>query len=151
MSKNTKIIAIVGGVLIVFAIGYMVSSGGSTMDAIGCGGKKARPSRFKKLTPAEQDLQNCLKYGYLVKTDKDGKLVKVKESKTCKDGKKKRCKTVPVPKDDNMKTAKCGCNAIRMKPCADEKFKSDPKNKAFCEKMATYNKTNCGGGDDDDE
>jgi len=148
MSKNTKIIAIVGGVLIVFAVGYMVSSGGSTMDAIGCGSKKANPSRFKKLTPAEQDIQNCLKYGFLVKMDKDGNVEKVKERKECTDSKKKRCRRVAVPKGD-LKAAKCGCNAIRMKPCADDKFKADPKNKSFCDKMVEYNKKNCAGGDDE--
>ena len=64
MSKTTKIIAIVGGVLIlVFLIFAAVTPGGlsGTFEVIGCGGgKKAPPPRFCE-RPENKDKPQCKK------------------------------------------------------------------------------------------
>ncbi len=155
MSKNTKIIAVVGGVLICLGLAYMIFSGGSTMEAIGCGKKKNKAQRVKKFSAKQMVWQSCQKYGYVAELDKKtNKVVTVKKDANCKDGGKKKCKKSAKPAGGDMKAAKCACNLLKVKPCAKEEFKKN--NKAFCKSLANnIKKFKCEeggeGGDDDGE
>jgi hypothetical protein len=155
MSKNTKIIVIVGGVLILAIVGYMVFTGGKTTDALGCGGKKNKPSRVKKLTAKQMVWESCRKYGFIAELDKDANVVMVPKDPKCKDTKKKRCKKTAKFAGESRDAAVCKCAYMKLKLCSDENFKKEKKNQNFCEKMAKFIKSkNCekyqdGGGDGD--
>lgn len=127
MSKNTKIIAIVGGVLIVLGLAYMMFSGGSTLDAIGCGGKKGKKAR-KVLTKTDMEWIGCKKYGYIPKL----------EEKTVDKGKNKGQKywalvggkrVEPVGGDRDKAT--CACLELWKKKCEDPEFRKHSQSKTF--------------------
>ncbi len=155
MSKSTKIIAIVGGLVIAVAAGYMLFSGGSTMDAMGCGGKKGKKAR-RVLSKADVEWAGCKKYGYIPK------LVQKTVDKGRNKGEKywatiggKR----PEPRGGkaNMKKATCDCLDMWKSKCASEdKDKSGKtfkqQNAQFCSgNAALIAKKGCGGGGDDDD
>jgi hypothetical protein len=158
MSKNTKIIAVVGGILILAVLGYMVFTGGSTADAIGCGkkkGKKARnqlttvtkDSQGKLVRPVEFIWANCRKLGYIPK-------IEVKKVDKGKDKGKEYWATVggkrPAPEGDNTKKATCDCLNQWKTHCADKTFESSNGN--LCKlKAAELTKKGCGGGAADDD
>lgn len=158
MSKNTKIIAIVGGVLIIAGLAYMLLSGGSTMDAMGCGGKKGKKAR-RVVTKVDLEWNGCRKYGYIPKLeqktiDKGGN--KGDKSWAVVGGKR------PEPKGGkgNLKKATCECLMLWKNKCSaadkDSKGKTfKEKNAPFCKSKAKeIAKKGCGGDDEgggDDE
>ena len=120
MSKNTKIIAIAGGVLIVLGLIYMGASKGgfgSAFEAVGCGGKKGAESPRQKLSQEDMELLDCAKRGFVVKRDDKGNAAKVNK------------KVVAV-----AKKGKCFCLKLWEKKCADDKFAA--KEKAKCSTQA---------------
>lgn len=155
MSKNTKIIAIVGGVLIIAGLAYMLLSGGSTMDAMGCGGKKGKKAR-RTVTKVDMEWDGCRKYGYIPKL----------EQKTFDKGQNKGAKywTVvggkrPEPKGgkEALKAATCECLTLWKNKCASADKDKDgktfaQKNGPFCKSKAKeIAKKGCGGDDDSDD
>lgn len=157
MSKNTKIIAIVGGVLILAVVSYMMFTGGSTMEAIGCGSSKNKKAR-RTVSKVDMEWDGCRKYGYIAKL----------EEKTVDKGKnkgEKYWKVVggkrPEPKGgkDNLKKATCECLGLWKTKCnataKDPKGKTFKENNgAFCtQKAKLMAKKGCGGDDEggDDE
>ncbi len=153
MSKNTKIIAIVGGVLILGVVAYMLFTGGSTMDAMGCGSKKHRKARSTS-SKADVEVRGCKKFGYIPKVVQKGK--KGSQYWTTTGGKS------PEPRGGkaNLKKATCDCLAIWTTECGSDA--KDSKGKTFKEKNGKFCaskakevvKKGCGGdegGDDDDE
>ena len=136
MSKNTKIIAIVGGVLILGLVIYMGASKGgfgSAFEAMGCGGKKKAKNKRGVVDLETAKWNDCRKLGYIAKHDAKGNVVRK--------GKK-------AEPDGTMKEAKLNCLKLWKTKCGDDNFKK--KNAAGCkQKAAALAKQ--GGGDDADE
>ncbi len=152
MSKNTKIIAIVGLVMAIGAGAYMLLSGGSTMEAIGCGTSKQKKARTTT-SKADVEWSGCKKYGYIPKVE-EKKAGKNKMQWVEVGGKRAE----PAGGKGNMKKATCDCLDLWKTKCAstakDKKGKTfKEKNSASCGTMAkTAVKKGCGGdeeGDDD--
>jgi hypothetical protein len=164
MSKNTKIIAIVGGVLIVLTLAYMMLTGGSIMDAVGCGGKKGKKAR-QTMDKDDVIWANCQKHGYVAKmqqvTIQKGK-DKGKKYWTHVGGKRPE-------HDGTVEKATCACLELWKKKCADpafsEKYKTKSKLKKggkkggkaevkirdICQEKLDMLNSKCKGGDDDDD
>lgn len=122
MSKNTKIIAIVGGILIIAAAIY----GGKTILTVYTGGKKGAP----RVKYSKQDilLHECDANGHACQHDAKGNPVHKKGAKTCtpaKDG-KKICVQLYVKKCGNAEFAKANPTAcMRAKKAAAALKKDD--------------------------
>jgi len=152
MSKNTKIIAIVGGVLIVLGLGYMLFSGGSTLDAIGCGGKKGKKAR-RTVTKVDLEWDGCKKYGYIP-------MLKEQQVKKGRNKGEKYWAVVggkrpePAGGKEQLKKATCDCLNLWKTKCADAS--KDKKGKTFKDKNGPLciskakelTKKGCGGDDD---
>lgn len=122
MSKNTKIIAIIGGILIIAAAIY----GGKTILTVYTGGKKGAP----RVTYSKQDIQlhECDANGHVCARDAKGKPIHKKGAKTCtpaKDG-EKICVQLYVKKCANAEYAKANPTAcMRAKKKAATLKKDD--------------------------
>ncbi|MFH2006521.1 MAG: hypothetical protein ABI333_08050 [bacterium] len=131
MSKNTKVIAIVGGILILGLVIYMGASKGgfgSAFEAMGCGGKKKAKKPRKALDAKAQAWEDCRKLGYIAKRDK-GKIVM--------QGKR------PVPQTADKKKATCECLSLWKAKCGEAGFKG--KNKDGCKRKVAEAGKKCGG------
>lgn len=116
MSKQTKIIAIVGGILIVGLLAYTMIFGGGfgqAMESMGCGGKKDPPKSRFNLENAE--LGDCLNTGFACQRDDKGQPKMAKGAKECDKKPADYCKTLWGNK------------------CKDAKFKQG--NKTGCKKF----------------
>lgn len=117
MSKQTKMIAIVGGALIVALLAYTLIFGGGfgqAFEAVGCGGKKDPPKLRTSIETLE--LGDCLHSGFACQRDDSGQPKLVKGSKDCEKKPATYCKTLWAGK------------------CKDAKFKKD--NPTGCKKFA---------------
>lgn len=116
MSKNTKIIAIVGGVLILgFVVWTIIGGGfGQAFEAVGCGGKKEPKKPRVNIEGAE--LSECLNYSYACVRDDKGVPKKASGAKECD----------KKPKDY--------CKKLWSNKCKDKKFASE--NKTGCKKFS---------------
>lgn len=127
MSKQTKIIAIVGGVLILALVLYTALFGGgfgAALEAAGCGGKKDPPKLRMSIESLE--LGDCLHKGFACLRDDRGQPKMAKGAKVCDKKPAAYCKTLWGNK------------------CKDAKFKKD--NPSGCKKFAAAVEK-----DDDDE
>lgn len=133
MSKNTKIVAIVGGVLILFIVVYTLVWGGGpgqALEAVGCGGKKeGKPPRHNLVESAE--LGECLNYGHACVRDEKGVTQMVAGKKECQKKPAGYCKTLWGNK------------------CKDEAFKK--ANAKGCEKLAAAGEASDADDDKDDD
>ena len=133
----------------------MLLTGGSAMDAMGCGGKKGKKAR-RTVTKTDMEWDGCKKYNYIPKL----------EEKKIDKGKNKGQKywsTVggkrPEPQGGkvNLKKATCDCLTLWKTKCAapdkDKKGKTfKDKNGPFCvQKAGIMAKKGCGGDEGDDE
>ncbi len=151
MSKNTKIIAIVGLILTIGAGAYMLLSGGSTMEAVGCGTSKESKAR-RTFTKADVEWIGCKKYGY-IPTLEEKKVGKSSSQWVVVGGKRPE----PAGGKANMKKATCDCFGLWKTKCAStvkdktgKTFKA--QNNASCGSMAKAAvKKGCGGDDDGDD
>lgn len=160
MSKQTKIIAIVGGVLILVFLGYSLFTKGGIMSgfkAMGCGdGEKSKKLEKKQLSPKERDFQDCMAYRFVPQRTDKGNLKKdAKGNLTPKAGKGKdycaglwrwKCAT----KDAKGKLSFCkyqlaGCFAAKS-PCVKTVCKDAAmKGRNECKAAAKWGE----GGDED--
>jgi hypothetical protein len=116
MSKNTKIIAIVGGALIVIILGYTLIFGGGfgqALEVVGCGSKKEATKPRVNIEAFE--LSDCLTTGFACQRDDKGQPKMAKGAK--------ECDKKPAPY----------CKTLWGNKCKDAKFKTD--NKSGCEKF----------------
>lgn len=116
MSKNTKIIAIVGGVLIVALLAYTGLSGGgfgAAFESMGCGGKKDPGKPRANVETFE--LTDCQNTGFACVREANGQPKMVKGTKNCE----------RKPKDY--------CAKLWGNKCKDAKFKA--ANKSGCDKF----------------
>jgi hypothetical protein len=107
MSKQTKIIAIIGGVLILVGLIYIGAGKGGfkgAFQAMGCGkGEKSAPR--SAANPEDLRINDCKAVGHIYKRDDKGAVVK-EGGKPVKDS-TKNCVTVI--------TARCGKDAAFLK------------------------------------
>jgi len=151
MSKNTKIIAIVGLILAIGAGAYMLLSGGSTMEAVGCGTSKESKAR-RIFTKVDAQWIGCKKYGYVPK------LVEKKDDNTTRWVVVGLKRPEPAGGKANLKKATCDCFGLWKTKCASTVKDKDGKtfktsHSVVCGSMAKAAvKKGCGGdegGDDD--
>ncbi|MDY0002848.1 MAG: hypothetical protein RBU30_16235 [Polyangia bacterium] len=96
MSKQTKIIAIVGGVLIVALLAWVGLSGGgfgAAFEAVGCGGGKKDPPK-PRMNIEEAELGDCMDKGFACQRDEAGKPKMAADGKTCLKKPEAFCKTL---------------------------------------------------------
>jgi hypothetical protein len=150
MSKNTKIIAIVGGVLIVLGLAYMMFSGGSTMEAIGCGTSKGKKAR-QTVSKADVEWAGCKRHGYIPQLEE--KKAGNNSKQWVEVGGKR-----PLPSGGKGKMKKATCDCLGMWKAKCDSTVKDKKGKTFKDKnsasctaaVKTQAKKGCGGDEADD-
>ena len=128
MSKTTKIIAIVGGILIIVAGIY----GGKTILTVYTGGEKTKP----RVQYSKQDiqLQECEGNGWVCARDAKGNVIKDPKNKT-------KCKAAEGGKEK--------CVQLYLKKCKDANYKK--ANKTTCAQAAKKAAKMKKDDDDDDD
>jgi len=124
MSKTTKIIAIVGGILIVAGVIY----GGKTILTVYTGGKKGTPR--VKYTKEDIQLHECDANGWVCAHDAKGNPIQEKGKKKCKPAKngEKLCVQLYLKKCANAGFAKANpstCTRAKKKAAALNKDDDD--------------------------